>query len=109
MTIKQTTTENKKELYLMTHTIQSGKMSDLDGQTVEPKEWALYEDVDKTSGEVKEVLTVLMPDGNVYGTISRTFIESFVDLTSELGERAPFIVCSGTTKAGRTFIYPIPA
>lgn len=109
MNITRATTDDKKKVFLMTHSIQAGKMSDLEGQIVEPVDWALYDDLDKKTGELKTVLSVLTPDGKVYGTISQTFISSFLDLADALGDNAAFEVCSGTTKNGRTFIYPIPA
>lgn len=109
MNIKQATTDNKLMIYNLTHSISTGKVSDLEGQTIQPVAWAYYEDVDKQTGETKDVLSFVLEDTEVYGTISRVFIETFLEMADALGDNVAFTVKTGTSKAGRKFIFPVPA
>lgn len=70
------------------------------------KGYVQYEDVDKTSGEVKTILS-LLTDKGVYGTNSPTAREDFFGLCDIYGGNVPedpIEVASGTSKAGREFI-----
>lgn len=70
------------------------------------KGYALYEDVDKTTGEVKTILS-LMTDKGVFGTNSPTAREDFFGLCDIYGgaiPEDPIEVTGGTSKAGREFI-----
>lgn len=66
----------------------------------------LYEDVDKTSGEVKTILAIATDKG-VFGTNSPTAREDFEALAAIYDAAIPgdpIEVLSGTSKSGREFI-----
>ena len=108
MNIIASTTSDKKEIFRITRAMNTGKMADLEGQTIHPDAWVLYEDADRESGEVREVLAMVI-DGNVYGTISQSFINQFRDMVDVFAEDFDFTVASATSKAGRKFIFPVIA
>ena len=81
---------------------QTKKMSDLVGVAITPEEWILY--TDDSRGEDIEVLTIKV-DGDVYGTISATFIRAFKQMVDFFGtDVGEILVNSGTSKAGREYI-----
>lgn len=96
------------DIYRLTKSPNTQKMSDCVGQRIEVKAWALYEDADKKSGEMKTILTISTPEGETFGTNSGTFITEFLDMWNmfdDAGETVNAIeVLSGTSKAGRNFI-----
>lgn len=96
------------DIYRLTKSPNTQKMSDCVGQRIEVKAWALYEDADKKTGELKTILTISTPDGETFGTNSGTFITEFLDMWNmfdDAGETVNAIeVLSGTSKAGRNFI-----
>ena len=96
------------EIYRLTKSPNTKKMSDCVGQRIEVKDWCVYEDADKKTGETKTILTLSTPDGETFGTNSATFISDFLDmweLFSDAGETVNAIyVLSGTSKNGRPFI-----
>lgn len=91
-------TANKKEVYRMTKG-DSQKIEGLEkGLSIPVDKYALYMEEDK------KVLTFV--SGNVkYGTISATFIKSFMEVV-EIMEDDPFaiIITGGTSKGGRQFV-----
>lgn len=95
---------NKEDLYyLMVR--ESKKMQDLAGKTVKIEDWVIAEDIDKETGEPKEIVFI-KTDGNTYGSISRTFIESFrtiVECFGATGFKAIKVI-EGKSNKGRTFI-----
>ena len=96
------------DIYRLTKAPNTQKMSDVKGQRIELDKWALYEDHDKKSGEVKEILAIATPEGETFATNSATFINDFIDMVdmfASAGENVPaIVVTSGTSKAGREFI-----
>lgn len=97
-------TLSKKEIYQLTKSPKAQKMSDAEGSVLEVKAWAIYEDVDDTTGEVRTILSILTPDGEVFGTNSPTFQRDFQDMAEIFeGEPLSVQVISGTSKNGRTF------
>ena len=97
-----------QEKYALTMAPGSKKMQEQEGQIIEPVAWALYEDTDEKSGEVKEVLSIRTADGDVLGTISKTFKRDFFDMLTFFegqGEKVKAIkIIGGTSKSGRKFI-----
>lgn len=89
---------SKRDAYKLTESQTTSKLVDLAGSVIEPAKWVLFEDEDKT------VLT-LEADGELFGTISGTFIDAFVKAFDELGaDMGPIRVLTGTSKAGRTYV-----
>ena len=94
----------KREAYRLTKAQSVKKMSEAAGSILNPTAWVLYEDLDNKSGELKKVL-VLEDNGEIFGTISGTFIREFCDAAETFeNEVGPIKVIEGTTKAGRQFI-----
>lgn len=109
MKIIAANTEDKKELYRLTHAVKTGKVIDLAGQTVTVDKWVMYsDDPDEEGKEPKEVLTMVLDTGEIVGTISKTFIKEFRDILDVLGELPALLVETSTTKNGRTFVFPVP-
>lgn len=86
----------------------AAKMETLKGQTIGLHAWALYQDEDKKTGELKQILSIMDEEGDVYATISETFINDFFrmqDFFQSEGETVTAIkVTGGTSKAGRNFV-----
>lgn len=109
MKIIAANTEDRKELFRMTHAVKTGKVVDLAGQTITVDKWVLYtDDPDEEGNEPKEALTMVLETGEIVGTISRTFIKEFRDIIDVLEELPPILVETSTTKNGRTFVFPVP-
>lgn len=97
-----------KEIYSLTMSPKSRKMKDAIGSRIEIGAWASYEDVNRKTGEIQEVLAIATPDGEIFATNSPTFKEDFFqmqELFRDMGETVHAIsVIGGTSKAGREFI-----
>lgn len=96
------------DLYHLTMNPATQKMKDIKGQRLEVDCWCIYEDVQKSTGALQEILAVKTPENEVFATNSPTFIEDFRkmwELFTGYGETIRAIsVISGTSKAGREFI-----
>lgn len=95
-----------KQLYNLTMSPKIQKMREQRGSVIEIAGVCVYEDVDKKTGELHEVLSILTPDGEVFATNSQTFMDDFkalVDMFGESGVTAIEVI-TGTSKAGREFI-----
>ena len=97
-----------KEIYKLTMYPMTQSMKDAVGSRIEIGAWASYEDVNKKTGELQEVLAIMTPDGEIFATNSPTFKECFFqmqELFQNMGETVHTIsVISGTSKAGREYI-----
>lgn len=97
-----------KEIYSLTMSPKTQKMKDVIGSRIEIGAWAAYEDVNKKTGELQEVLAIMTPEGEIFATNSPTFKEDFFqmqELFQNMGEIVHSIsVISGISKAGREFI-----
>ena len=105
MNILKTSRElTDEEVYLLCMQSSVNKMSDAEGQVLELDAWAYYEDVN-ARGESNEVLAILTKDGDVFATISNTFIKEFLKMAEHFNERlAKIKVITGTAKNGRQFV-----
>lgn len=96
------------DIYKLTMNPNATKMKEVAGQRLEVAAYAVYEDVDKKSGELQNILAIKTPEGEVFATNSRTFIEEFekmVDFFGGYDMRVDAIeVITGTSKAGRDYI-----
>lgn len=97
-----------KDIYHLTMNPNTQKMKDAKEQRIEISAWAVYEDVNRKTGEVQEILAVKTPEGETFATNSPTFMSDFLsmmELFTSMGEIVPaIVVSSGTSKAGREFI-----
>lgn len=96
------------DIYRLTKAPNTQKMKDAKGQRIELAKWAVYEDVNKRTGEVQNILAIATPEGETFATNSPTFIDDFtsmMELFTSAGETVPAIIVeSGVSKAGREFI-----
>lgn len=89
---------SKRDAYKLTESQTTRKLVDLSGSVIEPSKWVLFEDEDKT-------VLALEADGELFGTISGTFIDAFVKAFDELDtDMGPIRVVTGTSRAGRTYV-----
>ena len=56
------------------------KMKDCVGVQFDVAEYVLYTDTDKKTGEERELLILVTPEGESYGTNSATVIKTFLDM-----------------------------
>lgn len=98
---------SKKEIYMLSQNPAVIKMKDAPEDGFTPVKWLKYEDTN-TDGEIKTVLTIMDSYGNVYGTISKTFIDTFDKIVDcfgpGLGDIEGIVVRKGVSNAGREFI-----
>ena len=100
-------TNNKREVYRMTKG-DSIRIQDIEkGLSIPVDKWALYlEDKTGKDGSVTQQRVLSFVSGGVkYGTISGTFINSFMEIV-DLMENDPFalVITGGTSKGGRTYV-----
>ena len=96
----------KKVTYSLTMSPKMRNMKELKGSVLEVSAWCKYEDIDSKTGELRPILTIRTPEGEVYGTNSATFINDFESMVDMFGPGGvDFLeIISGTSKAGREFI-----
>lgn len=96
---------DQRTIYKMMKSPDVNKMSDAEGSVLEVAAWIVYNDVDSRTGEIREILTILTTDGEMFGTVSGVFQREFKDITTFFGDDVGAIkVFSGKSKAGRNFI-----
>lgn len=95
--------------YQLTMSPKIRRVKDNAGQRFEVAKWCVYEDVDKKSGDTKEILSMMTPEGEVFATNSDTFKNDFKGILSLLesagiaGTVFSLEVITGKSKAGRDF------
>lgn len=95
---------DRREAYKLTEAASVKKMAEAAGSTLNPDAWILYEVLDNKTGEMKTVL-VIRDGEEIFGTISKTFIQAFVKAAEFFeNELGAIKVIEGTTKAGRKYI-----
>jgi len=96
-----------KEVYLLTMSPETQKMSDAEGSIIEIDASITYSDIN-SKGEEQTLLTIKTPEGETFSTNSPTFIEDFRkmnELFQGMGEKVNAIkVSSGMSKNDRKFI-----
>ena len=95
---------SNQELYLLTMSPKSECVKNHVGERIDVSAWLLFEDVDKKTGEVHQVLSVLTPENEVFSTVSQTFKEDFMGMAELFNNEFAFEVISGKSKAGREFV-----
>lgn len=97
------------EQYQLTMSPKIQRIKDCAGQRFDVGTWCFYEDIDKKSGDIKEILSMMTPEGEVFATNSDTFKNDFKDILSLLesagmaGMLFSIEVITGKSKAGRDF------
>lgn len=106
MTIKKSFPETltNKQKYDLTMNPKTQKMTSAKGSTIEIAAWCYYEDVDK-EGELRTILSVQTPEGELFATNSATFQDDWFRMVDLFGGTVSAVdIISGTSKAGREFI-----
>ena len=93
-----------QEIYLLTMSPKAESVKNHSGERIEVSAWAEFEDVDKKTGEIHTVLSVLTPENEVYSSISPTFQTDFKIMAELFHNDFAFEVMTGKTKAGREFV-----
>lgn len=76
MTIITASTEDKKILYKLTRDRNRKPMKQAPSE-LHISEYAIYEDVNNSTGEVVKLASIASVDGELFTTNSRTFIDDF--------------------------------
>ncbi len=98
-------TMNDRAVYKLMKSPDVKKMSEAVDSILDVAAWINYEDTDEKTGEVKSVLVVATKDGEMFGTISNTFMREFADITKFFGDDVGEIkVIGGKSRAGRSYI-----
>lgn len=96
---------DQRTIYKMMKSPDVKKMSDADGSILDVAAWVAYTDADRSTGEIREILTIQTTDGEMFRTVSSVFQREFKDITEFFGDDVGMIkVTSGKSKAGRNFI-----
>ena len=94
---------DKRQKFAMMTSDNTKKMIDLKGVVINPDAWVLYEGEDR-NGESIEILTI-SSDGELFATISQTFISKFKDIVGFFGnDVGEILIGTGTSKAGREYL-----
>lgn len=97
------------EQYQLTMSPKIRRIKDCVGQRFEVAKWCVYEDIDKKSGDTREILSMMSPEGEVFATNSDTFKNDFKDIlylleSAGMAETVFSLeVITGKSKAGRDF------
>lgn len=95
---------NNQELYLLTMSPKADSVKNHVGERIEVSAWIQFEDVDKKTGDIQTILSVLTPENEVFSSISPTFQADFKDMAELFHNDFAFEVISGKSKAGRDFV-----
>jgi hypothetical protein len=104
-------TENKRDVYRMTKG-DSLKIEGLEkGISLPVEKYALYDDVktrkkqDGSEEEYTQRVLTFTSGGHKFGTISATFIRSFLEIVDIMdGEQFAILVTGGQSKSGRNYV-----
>ena len=94
----------KQELYFLTMSPKADSVKNHIGERIDVSAWAVFEDADKKTGEVRNVLSVLSPDNEVFCSVSPTFQSDFLEMAELFQNDFAFEIISGESKAGREFV-----
>ena len=95
---------SNQELYFLTMSPKADSVKNHIGERFDVSAWLVFEDVDKKTGEVHSVLSVLTPENDVVSSVSPTFQSDFMDMAELFHNDFSFEVISGKSKAGREFV-----
>ena len=94
---------DKKAVYKLTKS-ESQRVQDVEqGLSLPVDKWCLYEEKN-SKGEDQNVLAIVS-GGMKISTISKTFIESFMECVELMdGEQFSIVITGGTSKGGRKYV-----
>lgn len=111
MEVIKTNVSDKKAAFRLMHSQQTEKMQDLEGQTIAINDYVLFLDGEAPAGpdeqDKRKRIFALDVNGTVYGTISKTFIDSVMDIINVFEGDSDWAVAvkGNDSKSGRHFIY----
>ena len=97
----------KKDIFLMTKNQNIMTMKSIEnGTEIAVKQWILFSDLNRNTGEAVEILSIMSEDGQVIATNSDSFKDMFFDIVEILEENEGFSIekLGGKTKSGRNFV-----
>ena len=93
-----------QEIYFLTMSPKADSVKNHIGERIDVSAWAVFEDTDKKTGEVHNVLSVLTPDNEIFCSVSPTFQSDFFDMAELFQNDFAFEIVSGKSNAGREFV-----
>lgn len=96
----------KKDIFMMTKNQKIRIVKSLEnGAKINVTHWIEFSDVNSSTGEVVEILSMMDETGECFATNSKSFKEMFFDIVDIMdGEGFTIEKLSGKTKAGRDFV-----
>lgn len=97
---------SKKDVFMLTKNQKIRTVKSLEnGTKIAVVHWIEFSDVNATTGEEVEILSMMDETGECYATNSKPFKEMFFDIVDIMdGEEFTIEKLGGTTKAGREFV-----
>lgn len=95
------------DIYKLTRSPSTVKLSEMKDKTINVKDYVFYEDSRmKSDGSVvtSRILSIRTADGTIYATNSPTFIDEYLYILDLFGEPGEIKVVGGTSRGGRAFI-----
>lgn len=102
--IKQSRELSKQEIYFLTMSPKNDSMKNHVGERFEVSAWLIFEDEDKKTGQLRQVLSILTPENETFSTVSETFRNDFLVMAELFDNDFAFEVISGKSNAGRDFV-----
>ena len=93
-----------QEIYFLTMSPKADSVKNHIGERIDVSAWAVFEDTDKKTGEVHNVLSVLTPDNEIFCSVSPTFQSDFFDMAELFQNDFAFEIVSGKSNAGREYV-----
>lgn len=96
----------KKDIFMMTKNQKIRTVKSLEnGAKINVTHWIEFSDVNSSTGEVVEILSMMDETGECFATNSKSFKEMFFDIVDIMdGEGFTIEKLGGKTKAGRDFV-----
>lgn len=92
------------DVYKMTKGTGTTKVSDCAGLVFKAAAYVIFEDVNRQTGQVMTIASIMTDEGKILVSNSPTFVEAFTDIVNIFGEEMPELkIVEGKSKAGRTF------
>ena len=106
--IKSSANLSKKDAFRLANTNGSSRMIDLAGKEIEISKWLYATTIEtRNDGETleKDVLYIEQSDGTIMGSVSPTFINSFMNIADTFGDDFHRIrIVKGISKNGREYV-----
>ena len=97
---------SKKDIFMLTKNQKIRTVKSLEnGTKINVKHWIEFSDVNSSTGEKVEILSMMDKTGECFATNSNSFKEMFFDIVDIMdGEDFTIEKLGGKTKAGRDFV-----